>query len=352
MQRASIRSTRAALFVGAVCLVFVFVSIATVRAQSTQPATTKPDTQPAAVEKPQADGQAKGQANEPPERAEKADNDALKKKIEKSVHFWTNSISYRSYLHFNDNGKVRSEQHQLNLSIQARCPQDIGITGYRVLGIDKIVTSAGEKLELDGHRNHFGNNMRRIHRHGNGPMNFSIGLNLPLPTQRALRLEEVRGQVRFAIARGPKRKAVLDPLSKYLGKRIHINDFEGSRLRVTQDEGQIRLTMNSGLMDQYDEAKFFDADGRVLDMRGWGSGSSGNTRHRSYRVTVPKQGRVVIYYHDDTRKVDVPFAIEDVRLPKPPEAEPAIHLSIDAEPVGQVGANDDGAKPLQILIEQ
>jgi len=342
--RRRLRHTAAALT--AICV--IVASAAPLHAQdapATQPAADAevgPETKP----EQKLDAQAKRD-----EQANQAKQAQLVKKLKDAVQFWPNSISFRSYLHFDEQGEVRSQQHSLDLNVQVSCPQDLGVMGYRVAGIDKAVTSAGEALEAK-QPNHFGDRFQRMRHHGNGPMRFNIGVNLPLPTKRALRLKEVSGRVRFSVADGPRRKAVLDPVKKYVNKRIHINDFDGSRLRVEREgDGQVKVTMNNNLMSLFEEAKFHDADGRSLDTRGWGSGSRGDTQYRSYRVSLPEDGRVVLYYYTNKREVELPFVVKDVPLPKPPDAEPATHLSIDAEPVDQMGANVDGVELLELVIK-
>lgn len=264
------------------------------------------------------------------------------------------SFQANSYVHFDDEGQVRNEQHNLSLNLNVFFDAEVNPRSYRNVQIDRIVTAADERLEAQHH--HRNEAMIHHHQHGQQPPRFNIGFQLPHPQLSTDRIRTLRGSMEVVVGVGPERHAVLGPVAKILGKRVRVAEFPNSSLTVTRDEhNRMRLEMNGELMSLLSNVRFYTADGKEMPAQAQGSGSSGNTHYRYYQFNLPDDGRIAMTFLSGTRTVEVPFELEDLRLPVPHQegdAELVIHAE-PGDPMARVGGegNGPGEGDLELRIE-
>ncbi|MEM7680694.1 MAG: hypothetical protein AAF288_01940 [Planctomycetota bacterium] len=222
------------------------------------------------------------------------------------------SLSVNMSVNFDEEGHVRHRNENGSVSVSVKFdPDQIRVVSYEQLRMRRVVTFAGDVIELgeDDNRHH---GRSRI----NG-RSTQIGVSGQLPSEvlaaRGIRRLEADFEMRVGL--GEPEMAVLEPLSRFYGKRVAIADLPGSWFRVDKNANGVRVTANLETFERFDEPEIYDDRGRKLEARGWSSGSNGQTQYREYRVPAPDEGRMILWLDREVRDLVVPVVIEDVPMP-------------------------------------
>lgn len=260
------------------------------------------------------------------------------------------SVSLSRSLQFDERGNPQNEHE--NLSVQIRCiyPPELNPLSYE-LSDTQAVTAAGRKLNVAQR-----SSRSTIHHHRNhqGPASFTINCSMQGPIGDVRKIAHLTGKLELELGNGPLRRGVLGPYKDLRGKRITIAEMPDLEIGVTaeDDNQRVRVDYNGDAWRMLKEAKFYTAAGTELESRGWGGGSSGNKFHRSYRVALPEDGSIVLFFWDSRRSVTVPFRITDIPMPgalvDPEQPALVFHLEAIENPDNAVHpAVDD----LEVIVE-
>lgn len=240
------------------------------------------------------------------------------------------NVSLNCNIGFDENGKQQHQSQNLSLSLMFITEGGSSVTVGRNLTIDKLVTDRGEDLKPDP------NSMQREFQMGrdvfmNRGMNdgmpqnrFGFGMSLPLPTRAATKIVELTGSMELEFTSGAIKQVVFEPFKDFEGKRVRIADLPDSNIMITRpDPAQLRVELANKLWSRLSKARFLDEQGRELNVNGWGSGGGdGRSINRTFRLTMPDNGKVVIDFFPQVNTVRVPFTVKNIPLPAVNGAEP------------------------------
>ena len=261
-----------------------------------------------------------------------------------------NNVSMNASLHFDEQGLVRSENHNLSINCYGFLPEGKQVLGYRIVEFEAAVTSAGEKL-LPQH--HHGDQWQQIHEHHRRqtPPRFYLNTQLSPPSLEAKTIRRLAGTVELRVAVPPVRRAVLAPIEEVEGKTAEIRGVDDCRVRAqrTADDA-LRVDYIGSGWQLLDEAKFLTAEGIELSANGWsGGGNPGSGRyHREYRMTMPDGGRLVFDLWEGVETVTARFEMTDIPLPGAAAGD-EVDFAIEAKPRDQEAAALPGVPGLPRL---
>jgi len=256
-----------------------------------------------------------------------------------TLRVFPQSISINQSMHFDEQGNMRGDNRSMSLNFNAFYTAKTSVVSYRILKVDPLVTSSGEKLELT--HSHFSE--RTVHRHHNNQQRFYFNFNVAPPTLAAAKIEKVSGEVEIKMGQGPMLTAVLGPLGEVEGKTARIEGVEGCRVRVQrQDNGQLRVDFMGNGWTNMKEVRFFNGQGIQMNPNGWGGGSAGHGNfNRTYHLNMDDDGRVAFDLWSGMEKITVPFEVKDIPMPGAIEDD-AIDLAIKAVPSDELDDADFG----------
>ena len=301
-----------------------------------QVAATKPASPPASAkpaDKPPADP-----ANKPPDAAAVKPGEKPAEKpadpaaapVPPKVRIVPGGVILNCNIGFDEQGKQQHQSQNLSLSLTLITEGGSMVTVGRNLTIDKLVTDRGEDLRPDA------NNIPREFQMGrdvfmNRGMNdgmpqnrIGFGLSLPLPARAATKIVELSGSIELEFSSGAIKQVVFEPFKDFEGKRVRIADLPDSNILITRPEpAQLRVELANKLWSRLSKARFLDEQGRELNVNGWGGGGGdGRSINRTFRLTMPDNGKVVIDFFPQVNTVRVPFTVKNIPLPAVNGAEP------------------------------
>lgn len=224
------------------------------------------------------------------------------------------SFNLNSYIHFDDDGNVRNEQHNMGMNLNIFYGLDVTPRAYRNFKIDSFITDAGEELDVQHHM--AGEQAIHHHNHGNQAPRFNVNFQVTRPKQPAEVVRRLKGSVEVIMPMGEPRHAVLSPVKDVLGKRVHIANFPGSELQISRDNDRLRIQMDAELASLMSQVRFFGADDREIPAQSRGTGRHGDQHHHYYQFDVPEDGKVMLTFLSETRVLRVPFELVDIPLPQ------------------------------------
>lgn len=272
-------------------------------------------------------------------------------KIELNVR--PTSVQTTKSIRFGPDGNPQQDDESTRIQLQCEYSSSFRPMAYEVVGME-AESVTGKKLTIENRRSR--STIHHNHHHQNqGVQRFSIYCTVQGPVDDVHEIAELRGKVQLELAEGPLRRAVLKPFKELQGKRIRIAEMPELLIGMTSEEdGQrVRVNLSGGGWDLFDQATFQTATGGQIDSRGWGGGHSNNGFNRSYHVTMPEDGTVILSFWSAKRTVEVPIRVEDIPMPgtmRDPD-EPELVFHFEGDELGRPGGDAGDEGDLEVIVE-
>ncbi len=240
--------------------------------------------------------------------------------------FSAESFSQQRSVQFGPDGTISNENTSCNLSLRGTSDRRIVISETTRNGsvtLTAALTDSGESLIPDD-ANQAGYLSSRSGRSGRQEHSaqFSLQLNLRAPSKPVTAFTRIAGTIAFGVADPKLRRVEIKPLSTFSGTAVAIEGFTDLALSVVRSADSVKLSGPRALFTNLAETRFTTADGAELDTRGGGSSSNNDRVEREFRVAVPEDGAVVLFFHQNIRQVTMPFELKDVRVAKAVDLKP------------------------------
>ncbi len=244
------------------------------------------------------------------------------------------SLEISQRLQIDDKGRARQDSGSLNLQFNAVTgPASVTVSGYSRVTFTEVVTDSGETLKQSQNDTSVNRIDPRMRQYQPG-VTFSGYVQFSPPRKPAKRITLAKGTIDLALAEGKTKSAEIKPIKDFIGKRLQIEGVEGVEITISEHrDDQIELTMPRSTEQQLADVSFTDAAGVACQTQGGGGNSRNGILQRSYRVTVPDDGAMVLQFHAAVRTVTVPFTITDIPLPGATEADKPADAVIKAREV-------------------
>jgi hypothetical protein len=243
-------------------------------------------------------------------------------------------LSYNESINFDEQGNEQHRNSNFSVNVRLRLEGGDDAASFKSAVIESAVTSAGERLTVPQHHNHWRNHhpFPQQH-HGRMQQEHHANAQLSVPTLAAEQIDELRGHVELSVTRGEVKQALLRPISLYDGKTVRVIGIEGMRVRVKRMpmHHTLRLELPMGVNPLEHVTFLGDANGVLPAPQPRSSGSSGEWAHQDYQVALPDDGGVLLRWRESSDVVKVPFVVHDIPLPGQRGA--AVELSVVAEPM-------------------
>jgi hypothetical protein len=230
----------------------------------------------------------------------------VKLSVEATNLSWSQSMSLQG-------GQPQNEHESFNIQLRALMPPDMMILSYQVTSAEPAVTSAGERLAIDGRS---GQSTVSEHQRQQNPPTFTFNVSPAVPTKEADRVTRLAGQLQLHVAEGPRRLVVFNPIREHEGHWYRVREMPDLRLRVVRpaDDQGIQIRVEGASTRLFDRVEFQTAQGVTIQQSGWGGSSGGAGFTRTYRLHLPEDGRVVFHFLSDLRTVTAEFEVLDIPL--------------------------------------
>ncbi len=250
------------------------------------------------------------------------------------------NLSMDIRLSYDEDGAVARRQDSIRLSCSFPLAGHPDLVGYEDLVLDTIVFDNGVTLEPEANVDREERFRDYVLKRGE----FSVSFPLTRIPEQAKTITAIRGHFIAMIKRGEPRLAELNPISKWLGKRVAVKDIAGAIISVEEvGKDMVVVSYNDAAREALDEITYRDGAGREVPTSGYsGSGSGSNyTRRQRMRREIGEDGAVIFRFHGEVERRAMEILVEDV--PVDMEPRKAVDAVISSTPASQADAAADAA---------
>ena len=241
------------------------------------------------------------------------------------------TVYMNASIHFDEHGEERHRSESMYINASILPPAGKTVLKYRIEKYHDMVTSTGEKIELNNRHHHHGDHWQEFNRHHhNRDEQLRMSLHIERPRIPAQRIKRVAADIELKVSEGPKMRVELAPVEKYFDKDIRIKNIEDCQLRMERKaKDRLRVEYRGEGWENLDEVRFLDKAGNELPSRGWSGGGlhPGTGYWREYRFEMPDGGKVIVDIWKGVRVVPGLFELKDVPLPGAPSPEDEVDIS-------------------------
>ncbi len=239
---------------------------------------------------------------------------ALEHQLLSALTLSPNSLSINTSINFDLEGQQTNSNVNANLSLTVRYTADIAPLRYSNFRITRVVTTGGVAIDLPADPQHRSSGTVSRNNQNQGG-NFYLHTQMPPPPRDAQAYELIEGSFELVAAAGEAQDAVLAPLEKFEGIWIGIEGIEDSKLKLNRPGNKVKITMNPATFDRLDRVEFFSPQGQISP-NGWSGSSNNDEVSRTYNLTLPDNGRIVMWFYPNVTTLTVPVRIRGLTLPE------------------------------------
>ena len=146
-----------------------------------------------------------------------------------------------------------------------------------------------------------------------GTPRLQMTLVFPSATSAARTIVRLSGTINAPISQGRRRLVEVADLGQG-ARTVGVDALPDFELTVQRSGEEVKLSGTNKDFALLSEVKFVGADGSPLVSRNAGGRSSNEMVERRYRVTLPSDGKVALYLHNQVETVAIPFELKNLPL--------------------------------------
>ena len=260
---------------------------------------------------------------------------------ENKIEVQIESISSTNTIQFDQNAKVRRSNAQFQVMLKILPPAGMDLVASRGVQISECQGDTGESLVPRSGGDNWRNGEQTFHEYQRERNEYQVNCQLGNPAQMPNALRSLKGTVTVAVAKGTSKQAKLGPIKDWLGKSVEIEAIK-EELLVERSAGEIKLVATRKLFDHVQKITFQDSKSKEIRSNGWSSSSNNDEYTRSFRLTLPDDGAIILQLLPEVTEVPVGFSFTDLPLRAGPKAAKEKGLKLKIEDIPEAPKNPDG----------